>query len=360
MEKDNRKITIYATRTNIWSIILPYISLLSYFLFVSDLWSMGLCTVVTVTVQILCGSYLLTEEKECIWLHNIKKEIANEQNQKVYLYLHTILLFILNLFPILSALFGSYEGGIVVFVLVFMIEGLYIELFMTIYKKNYIEEGYKLFLKKEAEEAENKIKTAAIKAQNIEVFGNNYYAIEGSESYDIIVSEEKELLKIGERTMKFSDIIDFKVSDDATELFTPSKYESEIDTGNMLGRAVVGGLLTGGIGAIIGGATASRNIIQVDSSSTKTIHNFQIYITLNNIKDSCYSIKLGAESDIVNKLSSVLTFIVYKNKQDNQKAERQSLPNSSVADELLKLAELKKQGILSEEEFLIQKQNLLK
>ena len=56
----------------------------------------------------------------------------------------------------------------------------------------------------------------------------------------------------------------------------------------------------------------------------------------------------------------MLTFIVYKNKQENLELEQHSLSNNSVADELLKLAELKKQGFLSEEEFLIQKQKLLK
>ena len=375
MESDNRKTKVVVKSINTWAVIMPYISLLLYFLSIFDICLMWVCSAFSVAIQFCCCFLLLEKDSKDIMVSNFKNEVDIENKQKSQINIHSCILFLLNSLPILYIFIGSCEKGMLVFVLEFLIECLYIGIMVKISDDDDVEKEYRLFLrtgmtsyerkvaekaKKEADVAERKTKAAAIEAQKIELFGHNYYTIEGSEIYDIIVSEEKELIKIGNRTMNFSDIIDFKVSDDATEIYTPSQYKTETSTGSLIGRAIVGGILAGEIGAIIGATTASKEVIPVASYSKNRIHNFKIYITLNNINDPCYYIHLGSNSTLVNKLSSVLTFIVYKNKQENLELEQHSLSNNSVADEILKLAELKKQGFLSEEEFLIQKQKLLK
>jgi len=50
---------------------------------------------------------------------------------------------------------------------------------------------------------------------------------------------------------------------------------SKANTGNMIGRAVVGGILIGGVGAVIGGLSAKRES-DINNISSETLHTADI------------------------------------------------------------------------------------
>ena len=86
----------------------------------------------------------------------------------------------------------------------------------------------------------------------------------------------------------------------------------------MLGRAAIGGILAGGTGAVVGGATAKRTTLSSGSQS-KVIHDFSVIITVNNIKSPNISIHIGNDEVALNKIVSTLTVILHQ--KDNNGLE---------------------------------------
>lgn len=157
-----------------------------------------------------------------------------------------------------------------------------------------------------------------------------------------------------------------------SDLVSVSYEENDNDVYNKsLGGAVVGGLLFGGVGAIVGGSTAkakqnkevSKMVIKILKKDTANpnirlvIYSGVILKTKNTADNMRYE-ELMKEVTGIKDIFSVILDIA-----DNQKKfskDEESVPSPvSVADELTKLANLKAQGILSEEEFEKQKAKLL-
>lgn len=150
----------------------------------------------------------------------------------------------------------------------------------------------------------------------------------------------------------YSDIVDFELIED----------DSSIIKGG-IGRAVVGGMLFGGVGAIVGGSTGKKKVKQ-------TCSNLMVKITVNNMDAPVEYIKLvssntakdsmiyrGAYKD-AQEIISLLQLIC--SQQTDIRTESQN-NNSfmSVADEIRKFKELMDDGIITEEEFLAKKKKLL-
>ena len=149
----------------------------------------------------------------------------------------------------------------------------------------------------------------------------------------------------------FDDIIAFELLEDGNSI-----------TKGGTGRAISGGLLFGGVGAIVGGTTAKR---KTKSTCTK----LQIKITINNITTPAIYINLivsetktdgfvykTAYSSAQNILS-VLQIIC----ENNKSTQESTLDGrtSSPADEIIKYKNLLDQGIITKEEFDIKKKELL-
>ena len=82
----------------------------------------------------------------------------------------------------------------------------------------------------------------------------------------------------------------------------------------MLGRAVVGGMLTGGLGAVAGAATAKKNISDNATSQTTTIHKYTLYINVNSIQEPTIALKIGNSVSKAQKLAGVINVIIERNK----------------------------------------------
>lgn len=144
----------------------------------------------------------------------------------------------------------------------------------------------------------------------------------------------------------YSDIIEFDLLEDG----------ASVSSGG-LGRAVVGGLLLGGVGAIVGGITGSKkakNIcnklvlkLTVKNHPTPTIFiNFVIKEIKTKSKE--YEYAYNQAQQCLSKLQLIC------NERDAG-----GLSTISVADELLKFKQLLDMGVITQEEFDNKKHELL-
>lgn len=74
----------------------------------------------------------------------------------------------------------------------------------------------------------------------------------------IIESRKDENVTVRDRLLEWSDIL-------SVELLSRNKVVSDKSTTSTIGRSVVGGVLGGGVGAVIGGATASTRSVSFDN-----------------------------------------------------------------------------------------------
>ena len=169
--------------------------------------------------------------------------------------------------------------------------------------------------------------------------------------------------------INYSDIIEVSYEENGSQLYTKS-------AGRTIGGAIVGGVLMGGAGAVVGGLSGA-------SKQNKEIENMDIKILLRStIRTSCVLhfkdvdrvLKTKEDADRklyekyvknANQAKDVLSVIIDDAKQASAPIAQpitQSVvapASSSVADELAKLAKLKADGILTDEEFQAQKSKLL-
>lgn len=149
----------------------------------------------------------------------------------------------------------------------------------------------------------------------------------------------------------YSDIVDFELLEDG-----------ETITKGGLGRAVAGGLLFGGVGAVVGGVTGGKKSKSVCNSlkikiTVRNMNNPVIYInflTAPAKKDS-FTYKTMYKS--AQECLSVLQLIC--DSQDANPAENNSVPQASAADEILKFKNLLDSGVITQEEFEAKKKQLL-
>ena len=170
-------------------------------------------------------------------------------------------------------------------------------------------------------------------------------------------------------SFNYSDIIEVSYEENGSQLYTKS-------TGRTIGGAIVGNFLMGGAGAVVGGLSGA-------SKQNKEIRNMDIKILLRStsrtscvlhFKDVDRVLKTKEEADRklyetylknANQAKDVLSVIIDDAKQASAPIAQpitQSVvapASSSVADELAKLAKLKADGILTDEEFRVQKSKLL-
>ena len=225
------------------------------------------------------------------------------------------------------------------------------------------------------------IEVPNVEKSNSFQYSNLYFVVDEINKKIVCINAKIENIRI--KTIFFNEIQGIDISEDGTSVFNKS-------TSSAVGRAVVGGLLFGGVGAIVGGVTGK-------SKEKKTLNSYKVTIQLSDISNPTYEIEFvtdpiesGTVGDemmkqiktCVNKLKSVLTAIIKANEiQLNlQQAQAQAIlqaeaqkhlgstepkaiqehnGSSSIADELLKMSELHKLGVLTDEEFEVQKQKVL-
>jgi hypothetical protein len=144
------------------------------------------------------------------------------------------------------------------------------------------------------------------------------------------------------------------------ELVIDGETISKKSTGSAVGRAVLGGILTGGIGAIIGGVTGK-------SSQKQTIKNMDLKIIINDTTNPIFKINFYTGHTIkgsaaykakyaeIEKWNAIISGLISHGSEDSVVSSR----NGSVQDELKKLKDLLDSGTITQVEFEKQKHKIL-
>ena len=159
------------------------------------------------------------------------------------------------------------------------------------------------------------------------------------------------------RIFKFEDITDFEYLED----------DDTVVTKGGLTRAVVGGVLFGGIGAVVGGLTGKResksvinDIVVKISAKDKYRRNTIIQISVKNSTVKRDSLVYRAYKQQAEQLLNVLAKMTDIANEDAAAKEFPSAaPVVSGADEILKYKQLLDMGVISSEEFEAKKKQIL-
>jgi len=153
----------------------------------------------------------------------------------------------------------------------------------------------------------------------------------------------------------FDDIIEYELLED-----------DETITKGGLGRAVAGGILFGGVGAIVGGVTGGRKTKTVINSlkikiTINDLANPTVYVTLINQKTKSDSIIYKTNYNAAQEILSTLSLIHKNNENQIKDIQTEESKNVSIsqADEILKFKALLDSGVITQEEFDAKKKQLL-
>lgn len=145
----------------------------------------------------------------------------------------------------------------------------------------------------------------------------------------------------------FDDLIDYELIVDKSSIKKSG-----------LGSAVAGGLLFGGVGAIVGGAAGKKSLDAISSLkiriSTKDEMFNSLIISLLTAKTKKGSFTYNVTMDVSQKLISALDMI-----ESEKSSSPSAISGTSVADEILKLKQLLDAGALTEQEYQTQKEKVL-
>lgn len=171
-----------------------------------------------------------------------------------------------------------------------------------------------------------------------------------NEMKTIVVDNKRNLLYIiSEKDGKdikipFKNIISSELKENGETIIKTS-------VSSQVGKAVIGGALLGGVGAIIGGTSGKKK-------ENKDITSTYLIITTINSSNPFYQINfLGNDQFKKSRYwHSIMEGIIHKNKLELSQPKNEKV---SFSDELLNLNTLLKEGALTQEEFLKCKQKIL-
>lgn len=168
---------------------------------------------------------------------------------------------------------------------------------------------------------------------------------------------------VSQRVIDYKDILSVELFEDGTSV-TKTVRSSQI------GGALVGGLLLGGVGALVGGLSGktetSGKINRIDLRLIVNDTNAPLHdVAFMNFADKKDGIIYTQAMQTARRWHGILEVLVRRadaeeKSFDSKEREVQSaLPSTSVADEIKKLADLHQSGLLTLDEFQQQKTRLL-
>ena len=170
-----------------------------------------------------------------------------------------------------------------------------------------------------------------------------------------------------ETFIPYDEIISVELIENNTTIASKSTMRT-------IGGALAGGALSGGAGAIVGGLSGNTSmkkkvsLVQVKlrirdiSMPTLSINCFDCKTMAagEEIKpDGILGFKYKQGLELANKIVDLVSVIIDDVDKNEKKSFIKNTSTGSIAEELSKLADLKDKGILTEEEFSVQKAKLL-
>ncbi|MEH7112416.1 SHOCT domain-containing protein [Neobacillus niacini] len=171
------------------------------------------------------------------------------------------------------------------------------------------------------------------------------------------------------RGYNYRDILQSKVLEDGREILDTTR--SGATTG-----AVIGAALGGGIGAVVGGIVGAQDSSSRESVTVKVVVNdtlepsFEIELLSRDIKggedyvytqSETYKNAYKSAQYLHDKVSILIRQAEELNKMEKSEKSQDApkVNGSSIADEIRKLAELKVEGLITEDEYENQKKRLM-
>lgn len=130
---------------------------------------------------------------------------------------------------------------------------------------------------------------------------------------EIIVFGKVNRIWILGKDLPMGDILNCTFSDNPRVIKGKITSESKTDNGNMAKRAVVGGVLLGGAGAVIGGSTASKNTVTIQEND-KVYHDYTVIININSLSEPIIRINLGDDGAKTNEIVGLMNVIISRRK----------------------------------------------
>lgn len=322
----------------LWRLLIALFATLLFFFLYDFLW-MVFCCLFAYLIQLIClSSCYDIEEGQCYhsfdtsrldYEAELDNHIKMAKQYKITFCLIYVIIVFLDLFPFFAwndfllayvwndahLFIQPYEGGLIVTLLtifIIIVWTAYMIMILNYDIKSAFSEKLKSEMGREQIRKELMAKQETLLNQIKSKYGDNATIIEMAYN-KIIVSEQKKCVVIYNEEYLFTDIIGCSLIDDATsETITTSTGEAKTSTGSMLGRAVVGGVLTGGLGAVAGAATARKNIATNATSQTITTHKYVIYINVNSLKNPTITIPIGEDTQKAHELANLFNVIIAK------------------------------------------------
>ena len=162
-------------------------------------------------------------------------------------------------------------------------------------------------------------------------------------------------------TISYKDLLSSEIYEDGVTITKTART-------SQLGGALIGGIALGGVGAILGGLSGKK-------TSTDKVNRIDLRITVNKTDAPVHDVNFmnveGKRGGLIynnviqqaRHWHGLIKVLIRRADEEDKSKENnckiKEVGNKSVADELMKLAQLKGKGILSESEFEEQKTKLL-
>lgn len=151
------------------------------------------------------------------------------------------------------------------------------------------------------------------------------------------------------KIFSYQDIIEYEIRSNNEILVS-----SDTRTRKGVGKAIVGGLLFGGVG-MVAGAIAGNSKSKTVSSQTEVTH-FTLVIRVNDIARPAFCVELES-LQVAEDAASTLAIICRENVQPEPSTDAE--PPKDKFEEIKKYKELLDMGIITQEEFETEKKRIL-
>jgi hypothetical protein len=151
------------------------------------------------------------------------------------------------------------------------------------------------------------------------------------------------------KVLPYRDVVESEVIENGVSVTKTSRS-------GQVGGALVGGLLLGGVGAVVGGLSAKK-------TTTNRVTSVDLRVVVNDTREPTYTMRFPLRQQADHWYALISLIIRQADKEEGTTANpsgRQDAPTPRwVADEIAKLSALMEKGLITRGEFQAQKARLL-
>lgn len=245
---------------------------------------------------------------------DLEMETAHWKKCRIYSIVICVVAIILDAFPLFAMgdgpamFFGSkpYEGGLMVLIMIISIITIWIMSVAAVFSVVSPEEQID--------------RAKALEEQRLEILcekeqkDNNYKSLYGADYIELaefcVVSPSQKKIWLRNKEFRFEDIIRVEYASEDSN--TQIQYETtKTKTGSMLGRAAIGGLVAGPVGAVIGGATAKK---ETDVTVLPVEKNYSLIVTVADISNPVINLRFWGNKSAAEKCKATIEAIIFQSK----------------------------------------------